>query len=77
LGIEFGISWFLILTRNAAYVSFHRKQALRESIELWKPKTCTPPSNNFERTFAALFTIYWLVMLNRFRPVTRIVYDHE
>jgi hypothetical protein len=63
LGIVIGVSWFLLLTRNAAYINYHRKQVGKGAVEFWKPKTWTPSSNNLERTLAASFTIFWLVLL--------------
>lgn len=61
LGVVVCIAWFLLLTRNTAYISYHREKALKDYDDLWKPKSCTPPSKDLDRMPAVAFTVCWLV----------------
>jgi len=63
LGVVVYTSWFLLLTRNTAYIKYHRERALKDYDDLWEPKTCTPPSKYLDRMPAVAFTICWVAVL--------------
>jgi hypothetical protein len=44
LSIILCISWFLLLSRNADYINFHRNRAGNGDVDFWMPKSWTPPS---------------------------------
>ena len=62
LGVVVCISWFLLLTRNTAYIKYHREKALKGYDDLWEPKTCTPPSKYLDRVPAVAFTVCWVAV---------------
>jgi hypothetical protein len=59
LGIIIGIAWFILLSRNDAYIKFHRDLAAPN----WRPKTWTPSSSVLDHTLPVAFTIFWFVLL--------------
>ena len=63
LGIIVCISWFLLLTRNSAYIKFHRKEAGNGDEEYWKPASKTPDSKYTDRAPLLAFFILWLIVL--------------
>ena len=52
-------SWFLLLTRNAAYIELHRKMAGGGDKEYWMPKTRTPRSKYLDRVPSVAFFLFW------------------
>ena len=58
-GMATCVAWFLLLTRNAAYVSFHRSRVGQD----WKPRTRTPSSATLDRTLPVAFGAFWAVAL--------------
>ena len=62
LGVVVCVSWFLLLTRNTAYIKYHREKALTRYDDLWTPKTCTPQSKNLDRMPAVAFTGCWVAV---------------
>ena len=63
VGILVCISWFLLLTRNAAYIEYHREKAGGGQKDFWKPKTWTPSSKWLDRTPLAAFFLLWVGVL--------------
>ena len=62
LGVVVCAAWFLLLTRNTAYISYHRKKALKDQDDLWTPQSCTPPSKDLDRMPAVAFTVCWIAI---------------
>jgi hypothetical protein len=60
LGALVCVSWFLLLTRNAAYIKHHRQGT---PIGHWKPSPWLPPSKWTERTPSFAFTLFWIGVL--------------
>jgi hypothetical protein len=63
VGILVCISWFLLLTRNAAYIEYHRERAGGGNKHFWMPKTRTPRSRWLDRTPLAAFFLFWVAVL--------------
>jgi hypothetical protein len=61
IGILVCISWFLLLTRNAAYIEYHRERAGGK--DFWQPNTKTPRSKWLDRTPVAAFLLFWVAVL--------------
>lgn len=59
LGITIGTAWFLLLTRNASYIAYHRTRVGED----WTPKSWTPRSTTLDRTLPVAFGIFWIVLL--------------
>jgi len=60
LGILVCISWFLLLTRNSAYIEYHRALAGEFSRG---PQSWTPRSRYLDRTPVAAFLLFWMGVL--------------
>lgn len=63
VGILVCISWFLLLSRNAAYIEYHRERAGGGNANFWMPKTRTPRSKWLDRTPLAAFFLFWVAVL--------------
>ena len=63
LGCLICAAWFLLLTRNSAYIQKHRNQAGEGFKEEPEPKSWTPPSKYLDRVPAGAFLIFWLLLL--------------
>lgn len=59
LGIVIAVAWFLLLTRNDAYIAYHRDRVGQE----WAPESWTPRSSMLDRTLPFAFGIFWVVLL--------------
>lgn len=58
------VSWFLLLTRNAAYIKYHRKAAGDGDENFWTPETrLLPRSKTLDRMPLAAFSLFWLGVL--------------
>lgn len=62
-GICFCVSWFLLLSRNTAYIEFHRRQTGGEARADWRPKSWVPRSKYLDRTPCVLFLLFWIYLL--------------
>jgi hypothetical protein len=62
LGVVVCVAWFLLLTRNTAYISYHRKKALKDQDDLW-----TPQSSAGSGLYRMLDCHIWLVGSSRNR----------
>jgi hypothetical protein len=60
VGIFVCTSWFLLLTRNNAYIEYHRERAGGGNKEFWMPETWTPRSKWLDRTPLAVFFLFWV-----------------
>jgi hypothetical protein len=63
LGILLCTAWFLLLTRNAAYIEYHREKAGRGNKEFWMPKSWTPRSKYLDRVPLGVFILFWIFIL--------------
>lgn len=63
LGALVCLSWFLLLTRNTAYIEYHRKEAGDGDANFWMPKTWTPRSKYLDRAPLGAFFLFWLGIL--------------
>jgi hypothetical protein len=61
LGTIIEIAWFLLLTRNDAYIRFHRDRVGAE----WRPATWPPSSSLLDRTLPVAFGAFWIFLLGR------------
>ena len=59
LGAIVAIAWFLMLTRNDAYIEFHRT---RVGVD-WRPSSWTPRSSVLDRTLPTAFGLFWAFLL--------------
>jgi|SRR6185436_1861287 hypothetical protein len=59
LGIVIQIAWFLLLTRNGAYISLHRGLLGAK----WEPVSKTPRSSVLDRTLPVVFGVFWAFLL--------------
>ena len=59
LGAVIAVAWFLQLTRNDAYIEFHRT---RVGVE-WRPSSWTPRSSFLDRSLPTAFGLFWVFML--------------
>lgn len=59
VGIIIGIAWFLLLTRNDAYIAYHRDRVGQD----WTPKSWTPRSSVLDRALPVAFTLFWVILL--------------
>ena len=59
LAVVIEIAWFLLLTRNGAYVDFHRGLVGAK----WKVSSWTPRSMSLDRTLPVVFAVFWLTLL--------------
>lgn len=60
VGIAVCISWFLLLTRNTAYIQYHREQAGGGNKEFWMPsQPGAPHSKWLDRTPSIAFFVLW------------------
>lgn len=59
LGIIIAIAWFLLLTRNAGYIEYHRRRVGQD----WTPKSWTPRSSWLDRALPVAFGVFWVVLL--------------
>ena len=61
VGLAVCVSWFLLLTRNYAYIEHHRNLAAGG---YWKPPNRLLPGSQFtERTPSAAFVVLWIGVL--------------
>jgi hypothetical protein len=56
IGIVLGIAWFLLLTRNTAYIDYHREGVGED----WTPKSWTPHSSVLDRALPVAFGAFWV-----------------
>jgi hypothetical protein len=63
LSIVVCTSWFLLLSRNAAYIKFHRTQAGKGNVNFWMPKSWTPRSKYLDRVPLSAFVLFWVGVL--------------
>ncbi len=63
LGILVCGSWFLLLSRNAAYIEYHRKKAGRGTKNFWTPKSWTPHSKYLDGMPGVAFFLFWIGVL--------------
>ena len=67
VGLAVCISWFLLLSRNYAYIKYHRDHAPGG---LWQPKSRFLPGSQWtERTPSAAFVILWIGVLVFVAPI--------
>ena len=59
LGLVISIAWFLLLTRNASYIAYHRERVGQN----WTPVSRTPHQNTLDRTLPVAFGVFWFVLL--------------
>lgn len=59
IGIFVGIAWFLLLTRNAAYIAYHRSRVGED----WTPVTWAPKSSLSDRALPVAFSAFWVALL--------------
>lgn len=59
VGIIIAIAWFLLLTRNAAYIAYHRNRVGPD----WTPWSWTPRSSVLDRALPIAFGAFWLTFL--------------
>ena len=59
VGIFIDAAWFLMLTRNDAYIEFHRSRVGEE----WRPGSWTPRSSMLDRFLPTIFGLFWAFLL--------------
>ena len=60
VGLAVCISWFLLLTRNSAYIRYHREQAGGGDKKFWTPSNAGVfPSRWLDRIPAVAFFVFW------------------
>jgi hypothetical protein len=58
VGIIIAIAWFLLLTRNAGYIAYHRSRVGQD----WTPTSWTPPSSMLDRALPVAFGAFWFAL---------------
>jgi hypothetical protein len=69
LGALVCAAWFLLLTRNSAYIKKHRDKSGEGFKE--GPGSWTPPSRYLDRIPALAFLLFWLLVLWSFRSALK------
>ena len=64
VGVFVGVLWFLLLLRNSAYISYHRKLGNELPESLWRPETSTPESRFLDGGLPVVFALFWCIALS-------------
>lgn len=59
VGIIIAVAWFLLLTRNDAYIAYHRERVGHD----WTPESWTPRSSVLDRALPTAFGAFWVILL--------------